>query len=167
MQKAKALYGEAFPANERVPFFILKKLAKKENCDLFELYSDGFAGMMFTVYYKDIVYIFYLAVDSAMRGKGYGSGSLSAAKKLFTGKRIILSMEEVDKKYNNYEQRLKRQRFYESNGFSVSDYKTSENGVIYEMMHCAGEVKFEEFKSLMESIFGKLIFKAFYKKIKR
>lgn len=167
MKKACVLYREAFPANERMPFFMIKKFAKKVKCDLFGIYDNGFSGIMFVVYYADIVYIFYLAVIPEMRGKGCGTKALSAAKEIFADKRIILNMEEVDEKYSNFEQRLNRQRFYESNGFSVSDYKTSEKGVVYEMLYCSGEVSFEEYSSLIQNLFGKLIFHTFYKRINK
>ena len=37
----KSLYKSAFPANERMPFWLLKKLAKKENADFYGIVLDS------------------------------------------------------------------------------------------------------------------------------
>lgn len=166
-KKAKILYREAFPVGERMPYFMLKHFANTPKCDFFKMDDNGFAGLMFVVYYEDIVYIFFLAVVPDARGKGYGTKALDEAKKIFSGKRLILNMEEVDEGYENFEQRVKREKFYNSNGFKKSDYKTSEKDIVYEMMHYGGEVSFEEYSRLIENLFGKTIFKIFYKKIDR
>lgn len=165
-KRAGKLYKEAFPIDERMPYFMIKHFAKGDKCDFFKLDDNGFAGLMFVVYYEDIVYIFFLAVEPEFRGKGYGTKALDEAKKLFAGKRLILNMEEVDEKYDNYTQRVKRQHFYEGNGFSKSSYKTSEKDVVYEMMQYGGYVTFEEYSRLITSLFGKRIFKRYYKEIK-
>lgn len=165
LKKAKKLYMEAFPAGERMPYFMLKHFADTDKCDFFKMDDNGFAGLMFVVYYGDIVYIFFLAVVPEARGKGYGTKALDEAKKIFSGKRLILNMEEVDEKYDNFEQRVKREKFYKSNGFETSDYKTSEKDIVYEMMHYGEAVSFEEYSKLIQSLFGKMIFNIFYKKI--
>lgn len=167
IRKAKALYKEAFPIDERMPYFMLKSFADGDKCDFFMLYENGFSGLMFTVYYNDIVYIFYLAVSPDKRGLGYGTKALEEAKRLFDGKRIILNMEELDEKYDNFSQRVKRARFYEANGFVMSDYKTAEKDVVYEMLYYGGYVSYDEYSSLIENLFGKFIFKRFYKKISK
>ncbi|MGN1421338.1 MAG: GNAT family N-acetyltransferase [Eubacterium sp.] len=164
-KKAKKLYREAFPAGERMPYFMLKHFSNTDKCDFFKMDDNGFAGLMFVVYYKDIVYIFFLAVVPEARGKGYGTKALDEAKKIFSGKRLILNMEEVDEKYENFEQRVKREKFYNSNGFEKSDYKTSEKDIVYEMMHYGKEVSYEEYSMLIQSLFGKRIFNIFYRKI--
>ena len=164
-KKAKRLYREAFPIDERMPYFMLKHFANTEKCDFFKMDDNGFAGLMFVVYYEDIVYIFFLAVVPEARGRGYGTKALDEAKRLFSGKRLILNMEEVDEKYDNLKQRVKREKFYKSNGFETSDYKTSEKNIVYEMMHYGKDVSFEEYSRLIQSLFGKAIFNIFYKRI--
>ena len=37
----KSLYKSAFPANERMPFWLLKRLAKKENADFYGIVLDS------------------------------------------------------------------------------------------------------------------------------
>lgn len=73
-KELKKLYIEAFPAIERIPLFLLKLLTKKGKADFFEIYDDtNCIGMLYIVYYKDIVFVFYLAIDNKLRGRGYGT----------------------------------------------------------------------------------------------
>ena len=70
----KKLYKEAFPKNEQVPFWLLKRLSKKENVEFYGIYEESkFAGLVYNVIYKDIVFIFYLAIGKNARGNGYGA----------------------------------------------------------------------------------------------
>ena len=80
-KEIKKLYKEAFPKNERIPIFILKLLTRKNKADFFEIYDkEQFIGLVYNVYYHDIVFVFYLAVNNDLRGKGYGSKVLELIK---------------------------------------------------------------------------------------
>ena len=66
----KSLYKSAFPANERMPFWLLKRLAKKENADFYGIYDkEKFVGIIYNIYHKDIVFIFYFAINENLIGK--------------------------------------------------------------------------------------------------
>ena len=71
--KIKQLYTEAFPADERAPYWLLKRRAKHGKADFFEL-ADGDVkvSMAYVVTYSDMAYLFYFAVDKALRGRHYG-----------------------------------------------------------------------------------------------
>ena len=161
----KALYNKAFPVQERMPYFILKYKSKKDNADFFKIYDDSiFVGLCYCVFYKDILYIFYLAVDESRRGKGYGSRVLQYIEEKYSDYRIILNIEEVTKNCSNYEQRLSRKAFYQKNGFFALDYKVKEGSVVYENLCCSknGEgVSKQEYFEMMKSFFGG--FYIFYK----
>lgn len=161
----KALYNKAFPVQERMPYFILKYKSKKGNADFFKIYDDSiFVGLCYCVFYKDILYIFYLAVDESRRGKGYGSRVLQYIEEKYSDYRIILNIEEVTKNCSNYEQRLSRKAFYQKNGFFALDYNVKEGSVVYENLCCNknGEgVSKQEYFEMMKSFFGG--FYIFYK----
>lgn len=166
----KKLYKYAFPANERVPFWLLKRLAKKENADFFGIYDkQNFIGLVYIINYKDIVFIFYLAIDENLRGQGYGTKVLSAIKEKYDNHRIVLNIEEIDSKSSNNEQRLKRKKFYQKNGFIDLNYKIREAGVMYETL-CYSKnnatVDKEEYMEMMRNYFGKVISKYVYKQNK-
>lgn len=72
-KKVIKLYKEAFPKEERIPIWLLKKLARKNKANFYGIYdNEKFIGLIYNIYYKDIVFIFYLAIDKETRGKGYG-----------------------------------------------------------------------------------------------
>ena len=98
-KKVKKLYKEAFPINERLPIFILKILSKKRKANFYEIYDNtSFIGMLYNVYYKDIVFVLYLAIDNQFRGKGYGSKVLNLIKEKYDKNRIILNIEKINEK---------------------------------------------------------------------
>lgn len=163
----KNLYLTAFPFAERMPYFLFKHLSKKENVGFYAVYDkSSFVGLVYNVYYKDIVYLFYFAINPTLRGKGYGSKVLAAMREKYYDRRIVLNIEECNEKSDNYSERLKRKNFYEKNGFFALDYKVREGGVVYEMMCCSKggkKVSKQEYYKIMESYFGEKMYKLFYK----
>lgn len=163
-KEIKKLYLEAFPAEERMPLWILSWKAKKDRADLYGIYEkDKFVGMTYCVYEKDIVFVFYLAVHQDRRGEGYGSQILKKLKEKFPNRRIVLNMEEVAETYKNYPQRRKRKEFYLKNGFREAGFKIEEYGVIYEFMYYGENITVEEYENLLKCYFGRGLFH-FYQK---
>lgn len=167
-KRVKKLYKEAFPRNERLPIFILNRLNKQGTSDFFEIYKKNrFIGMLYNVYYKDIVFILYLAIDNKLRGQGYGSKVLELIKDKFNEKRIILNIEQVNKNAFNNEQRLKRKKFYQNNGFKSLNFTVKEGTEIYEMLCYSknnSNVDKKEYEILVKNFLGKFLYKV-YKKI--
>ncbi len=56
-------------------------------------------------------------MDSKLRSKGCGSLMLKEIQSLYPENKVIVSIERCDKTVENLEQRLRRKRFYEKNGF--------------------------------------------------
>lgn len=168
--RIQRLYSEAFPKIERVPLGMLKWLAHNGRARLYGIYDETqFVGMMYAVYDRDIVFVFYLAVDKALRGRRYGSRILWAIRKKYSKRRIILNIEEADPGSKNYAQRIKRKEFYERNGFRSLNYTIKEAGVTYEMMCCSGgnkAVSKEEYMGLLRNYLGERLFRL-YKKISK
>lgn len=167
----KKLYNEAFPKEERVPLWLLKILAKKENVKFYGIYdNEKFIGLSYNIYHKDIVFIFYLAIDSNLRGQGYGSKVLELIKQKYNNHRIILNIEEMDKNSKNYEQRIKRKEFYKRSGFYDLDFTVKEAGVVYETL-CYNkdkkQVGKEEYMEFMKKYFGKILSWYVYKNISK
>ena len=149
------LYNTAFPSDERAPFGWLVHSAKKDNVDFLAcLNGEEWVGLLYTVNYNDLSYVFYFAVDEKQRGKGYGTAILKAAKDKYSGRRLFLAIEEVEKKYSNYNERIKRQRFYENVGFVCTGQKMQEASVIYDLMSIGGRIGNKEYRKLMRSFGG-------------
>lgn len=152
------LYLGAFPENERPPvhyfFYSVKK--HKEN-HLYAYYDfNQFVGFTYLTIYKDIVYIFFLAVSESIRNKGYGSQILNDIKEKYKDNVLLLCYEEVDEKYEDNELRKKRQSFYFSNGFQDNILKTNEFGVVFNTAYIGKHrVPFEDYLEIFKLGFGK------------
>lgn len=137
----KELYLSAFPAYERYPFWLLDFKSRKKNTDFYVVYDDNeYIGLLYLTYYKDLVYVFYLAIDPSQQSKGYGSKILQHLKDIYNDKRLFLNIEKVDPSADNYEQRVKRKRFYEKNGFKNTDFEIE--GKVSSMKFYIPAVKF-------------------------
>lgn len=153
------LYVSAFPIEERPPVNIFFKFAKRENDELYAIYDDGFVGFTNLLIYKDLYYVFFLAVSETKRNKGYGSKILSGIKELMEDKTIVLCYEEIDDKYPDNEMRKRRREFYYRNGFIDNNLKVNEYGVIYDTCYIGKEkVKFEDYIKIYHSIFGEMVY---------
>lgn len=161
-KKVKNLYLGAFPKEERVPFILLAAREKKNNGELLEIKDgDTFVGMVSVLRYKDLAYIFYLAIDDGLRGRGYGSSVLSVLKERYRGCRIFLAREQLDKDADNYEQRVSRHRFYQKNGLVDFPCKITEQGVIFDVMGIGDSVTAEEYDALITRWAGRFFRKLF------
>ena len=150
------LYIGAFPEEERPPVDMFFTNALKEDNDLLAFYEqDDFIGFANVLFYKDICYMFFLAINPDYRNKGYGSKIIQEAFKKYKGKRFVLCFEEVDDKYKDNSNRIKRREFYYRNGFKDNKLKTWEYGVIYDTVYYGtSPVCFEEYLSLMIHCYG-------------
>ena len=126
---AKRLYLSAFPKEERVLFGLLRLLALRRGIDLV-CYREGetFCGFTYTVTEGNVVFVLFFAVNEALRGQGYGSSILKFLRKKNPGRTVILNVEPLDSEAENAEERVRRVRFYEKNGFFDAGYDIDEIG---------------------------------------
>ena len=75
-----------------------------------------------------------MAVNPQIRSRGYGSEILQDIKKIAGNRPVVLAIEPMDEKADNFDQRLKRVRFYEKNGFHITAYYYHEGTETYQMM---------------------------------
>ncbi|MBU2925700.1 GNAT family N-acetyltransferase [Colwellia sp. 4_MG-2023] len=152
------LYKEAFPGAKRIPTFLLRYKLRNGKEGFNVLYeNDVWIGLIYSAEYKDIVFVQFLAISESLRSQGYGSKVMASLKDRYIGKRIILNIEELDKKAKNYEQRVKRKAFYEKNGFISTEYMVKEPDQKYEMLIREGSISKEEIESLYDDLFGSII----------
>ena len=126
----RGLYNASFPEEERPPFDFLFDF--KDN-DLYVVEDhDNPVGFVDVATYKDLVYIFFLAIDPVYQKKGHGTAILKHICQHFKKKRIYLCIEALDKTADNYEQRVRRLAFYEKCGFTPTGERFIEYGVAYD-----------------------------------
>ncbi len=157
-KKLKKLYIEAFPADERAPFYMLKANAKRGRGEMLAAYDNNeLVGMAYIIGDTDLGYLFYFAIMPGLRGKGYGSKILSLLRDRYSGGRLFLAREQLDESADNYSQRLKRHEFYLKNGFTDLNATIQEADVVYDVMITSGEVSPQEYADLMLNWAGRFM----------
>lgn len=135
------LYEFSFPPVERERIENIMKVSRTDFGHLsVVLDDDERIGFLYILTHRDLVYIYYLAVDPGLRGRGYGSQILSMVKKEHPGCRFTLSCEAPDETAENNEQRLERIAFYERNGFVDTGRRTTWEGMTYAHMLCGDHI---------------------------
>lgn len=156
--RVKDLYLNEFPDYERLPFWLLRYKSKKKNSDFYAIYDDNeYIGLLYLTYYKDIVYVFYLAIDPSHQSKGYGSKILQHLRKVYKDQRLLLNIEKVDRSADNYAQRFKRKRFYEKNGFKNTNFEIAQKDIVYEILYSGEEVYEHEYHALFKAYLGRIL----------
>ena len=152
----KPLFLSAFPEDERPSPDIYFNNFKKDNNVLFGFYEEEiFIGFASLTFYKDICYLFFFAISKEYRDQGYGSKIISILKEKYHDYVLLICYEEVDLKYKDYDNRLRREKFYIRNGFIKNPLKTNEFGVIYQSAYIGNHtVSFEDYKNIFASGFG-------------
>lgn len=151
--QANALAKEAFPPKEYLAPSKLVEMAKSGNFDFWALSDkDIFVGFMVIQTYKDLAYLFFLAIDSSCRSKGYGSSAIETMKATYPDKKHVVDFEMLDDTSDNNEQRKKRREFYLRNGYKETGLFLSYLGVDYEVFCMDAEFDEEEFKDMMKNI---------------
>ena len=154
----KRLFFSAFPAEERQPYFFMKWTLKCRKGELLIAREDGcFIGFVFLVSYRDLVYLFFFAVEDGFRGRGYGSRILQLVKERCQGKRIFLAREPLDKHAENAVQRSKRWDFYMKNGFVDLPMKIIEKNYCFDTMSVGGPVTVRDYNDLVINWVGKFL----------
>lgn len=157
-QKIKIIYENAFPADEKAPFFLIMRKVKQKKAEILTAYDNGeLVGFAYMVYYGNLAYLFYLAIDENKRGMGYGRKLIEAIKVRYTGKRLFLAREQLDKSAENYVQRVSRRNFYIKCGFSDLPCHIKEATVIYDVMGIGGNVSAKEYDMLITSWAGRFL----------
>ena len=153
LEEIKQLYCDAFPFEERIPFYIMVLVGNDRSVEFLSVYDDDiWIGFIHTLVGEKLSYIFYFAIDGRLRRSGYGSKILREYKKMHP--RLSLAIEPVEEWSGNIKQRKKRLEFYNKNGFETLDTRVVEMGVEFELMGAKGmEIKESDYKSLVKKFF--------------
>ena len=153
LEEIKQLYWDAFPFEERIPFYIMVLVGNDRDVEFLSVYDDDiWLGFIHTLVGEKLSYIFYFAIDGRLRRSGYGSKILREYKKMYP--RLSLAIEPVEEGSGNIKQRKKRLEFYNKNGFETLDTRVVEMGVEFELMGAKGmEIKESDYKSLVKKFF--------------
>ena len=153
LEDIKQLYMDAFPFEERIPFYIMVSVGNDRGVEFLSIYDDDtWLGFIHTLVGEKLSYIFYFAIDGSLRQSGYGSKIIREYKKMHP--KLSLAIEPIEEDSDNIKQRKKRLAFYEKNGFETLDTRVVEMGVEFELMGAKGmEIKENDYKSLVKKFF--------------
>ncbi|GAA0741354.1 GNAT family N-acetyltransferase [Clostridium oceanicum] len=151
--KTKELYKNAFPHKERISLRLLSLRALSKNIEYLAMYDeDRFVGFCYLIMYNNLTFIMYLAIDSSLRGKGYGGRALDSIRVFTSKNRVALNIEAEDENAENNDQRIRRKSFYIKNGYRLANMDTIEMGEAYEMLSYGGEkVAKSEYVTLLKN----------------
>lgn len=156
LRALKRLYRAAFPICEKKPFGLILKKRNEGTMELMTI-EDGngtFLGLVITILHKDIVLLDYFAISPNLRGNGIGSNVLSLLKDRYSGKRILLEIEDPEEPCKNRKERLRRKDFYLRNGLSVQDYKVWLFGVKMLILTNGTAISFDEYHEIFDTVFS-------------
>ncbi|MBP2057935.1 GNAT superfamily N-acetyltransferase [Lactobacillus colini] len=136
-------------------------MSLKSNVKFHSLYDQGqFCGIAYYVESDDTVYLTYLAVNKDLRGHGYGSRILSLLEDKYPGKQLVIDIEPITKSAKNYRQRVNRLKFYNRNGFHLTNQKLKDQDGSFSVMTTGKRLNKKGFiKTLKEMSFGFYQFK--------
>lgn len=147
------LAKEAFPPEEYLAPSELVKMAHAENFDFLVLLDeDAFVGFMVVQTYRDLAYLFFLAIDAESRGKGYGGRAIETLRAEYSDKVHTVDFEMLDDTAPNRAQREKRRSFYLRNGYRETGLFLSYLGVDYEVFCMGDHFDVDAFQAMMRTI---------------
>lgn len=147
-------YIKAFPKSERLPFGLLKHMARRDDIDFKAFYKDGsFAALTFSVETDSIVYVLFLATNEKRRGEGIGSKVIRELGVLYHGKKIVLNMETLeDTEAVNFADRVRRRRFYRKNNFRESPIRLVDKGGSFDTLSLGGKTSLNELDEALSKL---------------
>ena len=141
------IYEKSFPREER--YITLDKMIQSQNTELYCLIDDNHVlGIIYLIFYRNMIFILYLAVTTESRSKGYGSYLLKWCLQKYRDKKIYLNIEEVRESTKDYEIRKKRLDFYQNNGFYITDYISKEDIQNFNILSNCRKIDINEYKIL-------------------
>ena len=149
----RALYNEAFPKNERLPWWLLRLWATWKRGDLTAYYyGDAFLGFTFSVTVQEAFYVMFFAVAKELRGQGCGTAILEHIKQQNADKTIFLVAEPLEKSAPNYLQRQRRLAFYEKNGFHDTGCNGREVGGMFCVLSTTGTIDEKTYRQVFQKL---------------
>ena len=131
---AELLYS-SFPEDEQFPVWFLSIMALRKCVDFLAYYDDDrLIATSFSVSSDEAVFGVYLAIQKELRSQGYGNSILKTLCEKDRDKAIYLNIEPVVESAPNYEERVRRLKFYLKNDFYETGYEVIDNGLSYSIM---------------------------------
>ena len=124
---ARELYLQAFPKEERLPWWLLRLNARRQGIDLTAyMQGDTFCGFTASATVDGMHFLLFFAISEHLRGQGYGSAVLQKLRADHSC--VVLNVELLRPDAPNLQERENRIAFYRKNGFYDTGYHIWEVG---------------------------------------
>ena len=110
--------------------------------------ENSLCGFLYSIRYKKLNFILYLAVNPKNRAKGYGSQLLRWFLKRHNDEIICLNIDELNKSKIDFENRKKRLDFYLKNGMFLSDIVSKDNHETFHVISNKKNLSLDEYEKL-------------------
>lgn len=149
--QAKKLYMQAFPKEERLPWWLLRLNAKRSGVDLTGyMEGDRFCGFTASVSVDGMHFLLFFAICQELRGQGYGSAVLTQLRQEYPA--VSLNIELLIPTAPNLEERQKRFAFYRKNGFFDTGYHVWEVGGKFRVLSTASCLDEAAYKQIFRKL---------------
>ncbi len=152
LNKVETLAREAFPPEEYLAPRELIAMDQRGELDFLALYDGAqFVGFMTVCAFESLAYLFFLAVDPALRSHGYGGQALALLETLYPGRQQVVDLEMPDAQAPNNAQRISRRGFYLRHGYRATGHFLSYLGVDYEILCKESAFDLNAFQRMMKT----------------
>lgn len=142
--------NEAFPLSERMNFDEIFDFASDTDTDVLGIYDSGNpVGFAVLLKNAECGYIYFIAIDSCARSKGYGGAALQKLTEVYPELQLVLDFEVIDENAENNAQRIRRKNFYLRNGFHETGNYTMLRDERFEVVCNSGELRKVALKGLL------------------
>ena len=158
LDRIKSLYERSFPKSEKKPFSLMESKRLSGDMEFLAIFEDGdsFVGLAITIICDGITLLDYFAIEQEHRGRGIGRSVLGLIKERYSGKKLILEIEDPEEiTADNQEERVRRYGFYKRCGMHNMPYRVMLFGVKM-MIMCFSEecVDFPEYHAIFRKVFS-------------
>lgn len=149
------LYRKAFPKNERKPFSVILSMQKKGKTDLWYIENNGkFLGFASTINGDKLILIDYFAISKNSRGNGFGTKLIKMIRDIYKDKGFFLEIERVVAGRDNFEETLRRKKFYLNAGLLELNVNCLLFGVEMELLGVDCTINFDEYREFYRTNYG-------------
>lgn len=149
----QGLLIEAFPPKERPKLDIMIEKADQGLADFWVIREENRTiGMAYILMIEDIAYLFYFAVDSTCRGKGYGTTAMKTIMEKYKDSKLLFSIEDWEEEADNTEQRIKRHQFYLRCGLIDLPFTLKSKDMSFAVMSSTDSIGPEQCRDVIEGM---------------
>ena len=148
---ARAIYLEAFPKEERLPWWLLRLNALRRGIDITGWTENGqLRGITISVTEGGLHFLLFFAIHPQCRGRGYGSAILEALKDQYDT--VVLNVEPLVPDAPNLPQRQQRFRFYNRCGFRDTGWHVWEVGGMFRVLSTKEALDVPAYKQIFRKL---------------